>query len=238
MSYEKKTILIVDDNEFFIKQQIGCLGRERFNIHTAVSGKQALDKVRMLNPDILLLDHVMEDMTGPDVCRRLKANPVTAHIPIISVSSSERESTRLQINAAGCDGILFKPIRSNQLTTLVEEFLGIAVRREPRALVTLPCTLEGENTNGEGTIHSLGSGGAFLEGNLTFMKGDTCALQFSLPHATAGISVREAIVVWIGQLDNTGPIGAGLKFLTISQDDREAINGYVADIFVSDEKSW
>ena len=237
MDIEKKIILIVDDNDFFIKQQIGCLGRERFNIHTAVSGKETLDKVRSLNPDLLLLDHIMEDMTGPEVCRQLKADPVTAHIPIIIVSSGERITSRLQTDAAGCDAIIFKPIRSNQLITLVEEFLGLAVRRGPRASVTLSCTVNGESTNGEGTIYSLGNGGAFIEGNLTFLRGDTCGLQFSLPEAAGEISVREAIVVWIGRLNDAGPVGAGLEFLTISKDDQEAIYNYVANIPASEEVS-
>jgi CheY-like chemotaxis protein len=229
MGVEKKTVLIVDDNQFFVSQQIACLGRERFDIHTASSGREGLDKVHLVNPDIILLDHIMEDMTGPEVCRVLKADPFTAHIPIIIISSAEREPARLQTASAGCDGILFKPIRRNQLIGLVEEFLGISNRNWVRASASLPCTTKCNGTRDMGTIHSLSGGGAFVESGFPLLTGDTCQLQFSLPDAVSAngkIDVREAMVVWVGKLKKTDHLGAGFKFLTISQDDQESIDRY------------
>ena len=230
MVLEKKSILIVDDNEFFIQQQITCLGRERFDIHTAVSGKGALDKVRSLKPDLLLLDHIMEDMMSPEICRILKADPATAHIPIIIVSSGEQKPSRLRNIEAGCDGIIFKPIRRDQLLTLVEEFLGIAVRHWSRAPVSLPCIAMHEGDSKEAMILSLGGGGAFMCGELSLIRGDTFPLWFSLPDPGGEIGVREAIVVWLGLLEGNGPEGAGIKFLTISRDDQEVIDRYVASL--------
>ncbi|MDF1536772.1 MAG: response regulator [bacterium] len=238
MADEKNVVLIVDDNEFFLSQQISCLGRERFDIHTASSGKQAIDKARSVNPDLILLDQIMEDMMGLDVCRILKADPATAHIPVIIVSSGEREASRLQLAAAGFDGIIFKPIRRNQALALVEAFLGIAVRSWARTSVSLPCTAIWEGTGKEGTIHSLGGGGAFISGNITPVKGDMCQIRFSLPDSGAGereVEVRDALVVWLGELDDTSHQGIGIKFLTIKQDDQEAIDRYVASLLNSAE---
>lgn len=234
MTIKKQTILIVDDNEFFLQQQIACLGRERFELHTAVCGKEAVEKVRSLKPDLVLLDHVMEDMMGPDICRILKADLATSRIPIIIVSSGERKSARLQTSRADCDGIIFKPIRRNQLITLVEEFLGMALRHWSRAPVSLPCTATHEDGTREMTVLSLGAGGAFIGGASSLLRGDTCELRFSLPNPTGEVVVREALVVWLGQLEGNGPEGAGLKFLTISSDNQEAIDSYVTSFPASD----
>jgi CheY-like chemotaxis protein len=231
MDSAKKNILIVDDNEFFIKQQIACLDKERFEIQTATSGKEALAKIRSTPPDLVLLDQIMEDMMGPDICRILKADPATKHIPIIIVSSGDRETSRLETTKAGCDGIIFKPIRRNQLLGLVEEYLGVAFRKWDRALVTVPCQTIYEELVKEGTIHSLSGGGAFIEDGLLLFRGDTCQIKLSLPGHGKEITIREAMVVWLGQHE-TGEsgqkTGAGFKFLTISQDDQDAIDNYVA----------
>jgi CheY-like chemotaxis protein len=231
MDSSKKNILIVDDNKFFLQQQIACLDKERFEIQTAASGKEALAKIRSTPPDLILLDQIMEDMMGPDICRTLKADPATEHIPIIIISSGERENARLETSKAGCDGIIFKPIRRNQLLGLVEEYLGVAFRKWDRALVNIPCQTICDGLLKEGTIHSLSGGGAFIEESILLLRGDTCQIRFSLPGQGREVIVREAMVVWLGQHDigeSGQKHGVGFKFLTISPEDQEAIDNYVA----------
>jgi CheY-like chemotaxis protein len=228
MDSEKKTILIVDDNRFFIQQLAGCLDRQKFDILTADSGKEALELLHTNTIDLILLDHIMEDMTGPDICETLKANPVTAHIPIVIVSSGEREDAREQIARAGCDGIIFKPIRRNQVLALVEEYLGVAFRMWPRARVAIECETMSEGLIKDGMIHSLSGGGAFIGGGLLLLRGDTGQLRFNLPDSGREITVREAMVVWLGQLGSSEIHGTGFQFLTINPDDQEAIDQYVA----------
>lgn len=230
MVIEKKTVLIVDDNKFFIQQLIACLDRQKFNILTADSGKEALELVRANTIDLILLDHIMEDMTGPEVCKTLKANPVTTHIPIIIVSSGEREDAKEQITRAGCDGIIFKPIRRKQVLALVEEYLGVAFRMWPRGHVSIECETMSEELLKDGTIHSLSGGGAFIGGGLQLLRGDTSQLRFALPDSDREITVREAMVVWLGQLGSSEQHGAGYQFLNINPEDQEAIDQYVASM--------
>lgn len=228
MDLKKKNILIVDDNEFFLKQQISYLDTEKFSILTAASGQEALEKINSSAPDLVLLDHIMQDMTGPKICRMLKADPKTANIPVIIVSSGEREASRKETSEAGCDGIIFKPIRREQLLSLVDEYLGVAFRRWARTPVSLTCEVMIEGAIQDGTVLSLGAGGIFLSDGPPFLRGDTCQIRFSLPDSSREVSVREAMVVWLGQLDGTGPEGVGMKFITISRDDQDSIDLYVA----------
>ena len=80
---KKKRILIVDDTEFFLQLEISYLGNQRFDIHTARSGSEALEKARTLQPDLILLDMYMHDMNGDAVCSLLKGDPDTSSIPVI-----------------------------------------------------------------------------------------------------------------------------------------------------------
>ena len=155
---KKKLILIVDDNDFFIQQQISYLGQDRYDFQTAISGNEALEKMRSSIPDLILLDQYMEDMTGPDVCRAVRADSRIAAIPIIIMSSGERDISKLLGSQAGCDGIIFKPIRRDMLVAMVEEFLGINVRDWKRATTDIPCRIEHEGGKKNGTIHSLSGG--------------------------------------------------------------------------------
>jgi twitching motility two-component system response regulator PilH len=225
----RKHILVVDDNEFFLEQEVSCLNRARFDISKAVSGKEALVKVRALKPDLILMDMVMPDIFGTDVCKILKEDPLTAAIPVIIVSSAGREDSKVKTAAAGCDGIIFKPIRKDQLIAMVEGLLEIQGRNWERVEVSLPCMvtalLDGEH--GEGTIHTLGGGGAFIECSFKLVPGDMCGLQFTFPGSDRKIMVWSAVAVWTGRLIENGPEGFGLRFLTIDKDDQEEIDNYL-----------
>ena len=226
----KKSILIVDDNEFFIQQQVGCLGGNRFDLHTAGSGKEALEKVRYQPPDLVLLDMYMEDMTGPQVARIIKDDPATSRIPIVIVSSGEIEASRRETALANCDGVIFKPIRRDLLVAMVEEILGMVLRQWKRVTISLPCKILSRERETSGTIHSIGGGGAFVEGDLTLMCGDTCRLKFNLLSPVRYVEVSTAVVVWKGKMNETEKKGAGLRFLSISHSDQEAIDEYVVTL--------
>ena len=220
---EKNAILIVDDLELFIQLQISYLGRQRFDIHTACNGAEALEKARSLQPDLILLDLHMPDMNGDQVCRILKGDPGTSSIPIIIVSSGTKDYSRVATITAGCDGLLYKPVRKDLLLTIVEECLGISIRRQPRVTVSLSGALILDATDSPMTISSLSSGGAFVETEQSLIRGDVLTLVFSLSGEET-VSVHSAVVVWCGRLDQKGPIGAGVLFLTIDTESRYLIN--------------
>lgn len=230
LAMKKKRILIVDDNEFFIQQQTGYLGQKRYDFHIARSGGEALEKVRSLKPDLVLLDQFMEDMTGAEVCSILKGDAATSKIPLVIVSSGEREFSRIVSEKSGCDGIIFKPIRRDLLLAIVEELLGINGRRWKRATTSIPCQMIHEEGHGSGTIHSLGAGGAFVQTGLALMVGDTCRITFDLPLTSKQVKVESAVVVWKGRDGEGENEGVGLHFLTTYPSDQEAVDQYVCSL--------
>jgi CheY-like chemotaxis protein/Tfp pilus assembly protein PilZ len=226
-SGSKKNLLIIDDVELFIQLQISHLGRKRFDIHTASNGNLGIEMARSIKPDLILLDLLMPDINGDQVCRILKGDPDTSSIPIVLVSSGTREGSRAIIDSSGCDGLIFKPVRRDLLLSVVESLLKTNTRSFERVEVSIPCTVTMDEREHHGTIHSLGSTGVFVEVNRPMIRGDLMEMMFTLPALAGNINVRAGAVIWCGSLRDDGPEGAGVQFLTISAESQKQISDFV-----------
>ena len=116
-------ILIVDDvmsNVLLLKV---LLTNEKFAIATASNGRQALEQVDKENPDLVLLDVMMPDMSGFEVAQHLKANPKTADIPIIFLTAKTLKEDILEGFKIGADDYITKPFSMEELTFRIEAIL-------------------------------------------------------------------------------------------------------------------
>jgi len=224
---EKKTLLIVDDVELFIQLQISHLGHRRYNIHTARSGSDGLEMARSLKPDLILMDLFMPDMNGDQICRILKGDPETSSIPVVLVSSGARGRSRAASVSSNCDGLIFKPVRRDLLLSVVENLLGTNLRVRERIQVSMPGTVILDEKEYPVTIHTLSSDGAFVEIEQNIIRGDLMEFSFPLPDQEGNINIRAAAAVWCGSLEDGGPEGAGIYFLTIDQETRKRISNFV-----------
>ncbi len=82
-----KKILIVEDEEDVMELIRYNLAKDGFNCDAAYNGKEALEKAQETLPDLLLLDLMLPEVDGLEVCKRLKNNPQTEHIPIVMVTA-------------------------------------------------------------------------------------------------------------------------------------------------------
>src|ERR1700750_2828110 len=103
-------ILVVDDIPANVKLLEARLTAEYFDVVTAMSGPEALAICERAQCDIVLLDVMMPEMDGFEVCRRLKANPKTHHIPVVMVTALDQPSDRVRGLEAGADDFLTKPV--------------------------------------------------------------------------------------------------------------------------------
>src|SRR5215203_4411097 len=103
-------ILVVDDVPANVKLLEARLSAEYFDVLTASNGAEALDLCSRSECDIILLDVMMPDMDGFEVCRRLKSNPATHHIPVVMVTALDQPSDRVRGLEAGADDFLTKPV--------------------------------------------------------------------------------------------------------------------------------
>ncbi len=103
-------VLVVDDVPANVKLLEARLSAEYFDVSTAINGLQALALCERAECDIVLLDVMMPDMDGFEVCRRLKSNPATHHIPVVMVTALDQPADRVRGLDAGADDFLTKPV--------------------------------------------------------------------------------------------------------------------------------
>ncbi len=112
-------ILVVDDVPSNVKLLEARLLAEYFDVATAMGGEEALAICARGNIDVIVLDVMMPDLDGFEVCRRLKADPKTQHIPVVLVTALDKTSDRIRGLEAGADDFLSKPVNELQLISRV-----------------------------------------------------------------------------------------------------------------------
>jgi adenylate cyclase len=112
-------VLVVDDEEANRMLLRDPLETHGYEIIEAENGEQALQKVEQRPPDVILLDVMMPQMDGFEVCRRLKNDPRTAHIPVLIVTALSERMERMMGIAAGASDFLTKPVDLQEVTLRV-----------------------------------------------------------------------------------------------------------------------
>src|SRR6201747_3028379 len=118
-------ILVVDDVPANFKLLEARLSAEYFDVVTASNGAQALEICARAECDIILLDVMMPDMDGFEVCRRLKSNPATHYIPVVMVTALDSPSDRVRGLEAGADDFLTKPVNDLALFARVRSLVRL-----------------------------------------------------------------------------------------------------------------
>lgn len=118
-------ILVVDDVPANVKLLEVRLQSEYFEVLTAHDGAGALEICENDKVDVVLLDVMMPEMDGFEVCRRLKGDPATAHIPVVMVTALDQVADRVRGLEAGADDFLTKPVDDLQLMTRVKSLVRL-----------------------------------------------------------------------------------------------------------------
>lgn len=119
----KKKILIIEDTEFMKKLISDVLKEAGYEVVTASSGEEGLQKVREEKPDLVLLDVVMPGMDGFEVCRILREDESNNLMPIIMLTAQENEDHKLEGLELGADDYIIKPFNSRELVSRVRNTL-------------------------------------------------------------------------------------------------------------------
>nr|WP_210388020.1 MULTISPECIES: PleD family two-component system response regulator [unclassified Ciceribacter] len=117
--------MVVDDVPANVKLLEARLLAEYFDVLTADNGPEALALCEKVQVDVVLLDIMMPAMDGFEVCERLKANPRTAHIPVVMVTALDQPSDRVRGLKAGADDFLTKPVNDLQLVSRVKSLVRL-----------------------------------------------------------------------------------------------------------------
>jgi two-component system, cell cycle response regulator DivK len=126
------TVLYVEDNEYNRKIVRQLLSRTSYRLQEAMDGEAALGMVRTERPDLILMDVQLPKMSGLDVTRALRDDPVTANVPIIVVTSFALSGDDQRAMAAGASAYIAKPYSPRELLALINTFLAETPSEEKR----------------------------------------------------------------------------------------------------------
>ena len=150
-------ILVVDDVAKNVKLLGDVLAARGYRITTAASGEQALACIKADAPDLVLLDVMMPGLSGYDVCRAIRADPLNAVLPVVLVTALDPAQERVKGLEAGADDFLSKPVSQAELMARVRSLLRIKqlydeVQRHKAELQGWNATLEQRVSEG---VHQL-----------------------------------------------------------------------------------
>lgn len=140
---EKPLVLVVEDNES-IRDYIESSLSDRFRLIVAVNGKEGLDAARAHIPDIIVSDIMMPEMDGIELCRHIKENMATSHIPVVLLTAKDSIRDKEEGYESGADSYLTKPFSARLLISRINNILE--ARKMLAELVAARMELNRENT--------------------------------------------------------------------------------------------
>lgn len=121
----RSKILVVDDNPKNVKLLSDLLSAKGYDVVTAFSGPNAIEQLEAQKPDLLLLDVVMPEMSGYEVCRKIRQDNSTSLLPVVMVTALDPGQERVKGIEAGADDFITKPINQAELLARVRSLLRV-----------------------------------------------------------------------------------------------------------------
>jgi CheY-like chemotaxis protein len=123
-------VLIVDDTETMRLAEQMMLAGEGYQIDVAEDGVDALSKIAIVKPDIVLMDIMMPRMDGIECCRRIKGDEKLKDVKVVMVTTKSEYERVKEAFAAGCDDYVTKPIDKNELISKIRDLMKFVSLRE------------------------------------------------------------------------------------------------------------
>lgn len=119
------TIMVVDDDPINLSLMEAILLPEGYDVRLCASGGACMEAIRQKVPDIILLDAIMPDIDGFQICKLLKASESTRMIPVVMVTSLSDSSDRVEALNSGADDFLSKPVSEMELLARVKSLVKV-----------------------------------------------------------------------------------------------------------------
>ena len=126
-----RRILVVEDNELNMKLLNDVLEAHGYEVMATGRGKIAIEWAHLHQPDLILMDLQLPDLSGLDATRQLKADPETRHIPVIAVTAFAMAGDEKRALDHGCDAYVAKPIILKDFLNLIAGYIGVSEAPRP-----------------------------------------------------------------------------------------------------------
>jgi putative two-component system response regulator len=193
-------ILIVEDNDFVGEALMRLLQLEGHHVDLTTTGNAALHEVWASPPDLILLDMMLPDVDGKEVCSKLKSDEATRLIPILIISACDERESQLQVIAAGADGYLRKPVDMDELRARIAALVRTKRRNDTletaeSVIFALAAAVEAKDSYTEGHLQRLGHYATAIGERLGLGGAALTALRYgALLHDVGKVGIDEAII--------------------------------------------
>lgn len=200
------TILVADDNSSLRELMADLLRSQGYHVVTAGDGKAALEEFARKQPDLVVLDVVMPEADGFQVCQRIKSNPESRLTPVVLVTGLTDLEDRVRGIQAGADDFLSKPVDRNELFARVRSLLSVKaytdeLERAESVLFALARSIEGKDPYTEGHCERLADYSVRLGERLGLPAEEITALRRAgIVHDIGKVAVPDAILLKPGPL--------------------------------------
>ena len=120
----KKKILIVEDEESLLKLESILLTSKGFEVKGVTNGRAALEEIQKSHPDLVLLDIMLPEMDGFEVCKKIKEDPQTREIPVIMLTAKKTREDMEKGKEVGADCYITKPFKSAMVIETIQRYLS------------------------------------------------------------------------------------------------------------------
>lgn len=214
-------ILLADDVRLTLAAEKAYLEGRNLKVFATTSASEAREMVGVVQPDLVVLDFEMPEMNGADLCRVIKDDPRTAHIPVLIVSIRDDDELLRLCDAAGAIGFLRKADGREALLQRVAEILGVPRRRHVRVPCQFTVGIADGGKSFSGQVENISESGMFLMTQRDFAMGMALRLSFSLPGVDEPVRLLGEVV---RNEDLTeGTYGFGIQFLEMGPSARDGL---------------
>lgn len=223
MEKDKRIILLAEDTELLLEIQRSLLQRESFELLTARTGEQTIEKALEVKPHLIILSDVMPDTSGREVCSIIKSDPVMHGTKVIIATSNPTREALADCVDAGCDGIVTKPFEREKLLESVQKLLGETFRRKPRFRMETQCAVYIDRKGLPAAMVDISEIGCRLEMDDPPAKDTQVEVSFDLPETVQSVNWK-GVVRWSIPVNARSEFtGIGVEFLGVPVEEVEIL---------------
>jgi len=174
-------IMLVDDVDLFLELERSYLDGCGYDLVTASSGEETLNRLDKVAPDVLLIDYFMPGMDGDEVCQLIRKNPRWEKLPILMVTAAGKPEEVQRCLASGCDDYVTKPVNKQELREKVKRLLGQVNRRTAeRVPVEMPVQLCESGHLHVANASDISTSGVFLKSSVPLAENTAVEIKLEL----------------------------------------------------------
>jgi two-component system cell cycle response regulator len=220
----KKTILIVDDVQLDINIQKEFLKYSQVRILTANDGLEALKILKIILPDLIVMDLYMPNMDGFKCTEMIKTNTELTHIPIIMITGgNDIEKDRKFLTL--CDDYLAKPLNKKIYLSKASKYVSGIKLEEKRKECNVNAHLKANNISTICSLTNICMRGVYVTSDCHVSPSDVIHISFLLPDGTQ-INCN-CKIVWVNRSTTQVPIGFGAEFVLLPRNAKEALKKFI-----------